>query len=153
MYWVWSLYSRENWCELVDRSEEMIQPRDEEVRYKCAVLRSTGIRGFPWWPSEWLRVCHAVQGTQVQSLIWEDPACCRASTPQLLNLKTETREAAPMRCLHTTTRAQPPTLCNQRKPACSNKSLVPLKITRYMNKIFKKEMQKLEWEGLNIITL
>ena len=38
MYWVWSLYSRENRCELVDRSEEMIQPRDEEVRDKCAVL-------------------------------------------------------------------------------------------------------------------
>ena len=27
----------------------------------------------------WLRICLAMQGTQVQSLVWEDLTCCRAT--------------------------------------------------------------------------
>ena len=27
---------------------------------------------------QWLRICLAMQGTPVQSPVWEDPTCCRA---------------------------------------------------------------------------
>ena len=30
---------------------------------------------------EWLRICLPVQGTRVQSLVWEDPACHGAAKP------------------------------------------------------------------------
>ena len=32
-------------------------------------------QGLPWW----LRIQSAKQGTQVQSLVWEDPTCCGAT--------------------------------------------------------------------------
>ena len=28
---------------------------------------------------QWLRICLPMQGTQVQSLVWEDPPCCEAA--------------------------------------------------------------------------
>ena len=30
---------------------------------------------------EWLRICLSVLGTLVQTLVWEDPMCCRATKP------------------------------------------------------------------------
>ena len=29
--------------------------------------------------AQWLRICLPMQGTRVQSLVWEDPTCCRAT--------------------------------------------------------------------------
>ena len=29
--------------------------------------------------AQWLRICLSMQGTQVRSLVWEDPTCLRAS--------------------------------------------------------------------------
>ena len=31
--------------------------------------------------AQWLRIRLPMQGTLVQSLVWEDPACCRATKP------------------------------------------------------------------------
>ena len=28
---------------------------------------------------QWLRICLTMQGIPVRSLVWEDPACCRAN--------------------------------------------------------------------------
>ena len=36
---------------------------------------------------QWLRICLAVQGTKVQSLVWEDPTCHRATKPMHLKLE------------------------------------------------------------------
>ena len=30
---------------------------------------------------QWLRICLPMQGTQVQSLVWEDPSCRGATKP------------------------------------------------------------------------
>ena len=30
---------------------------------------------------QWLRICLPMQGTRVQTLVWEDPTCCRATRP------------------------------------------------------------------------
>ena len=30
---------------------------------------------------QWFRICLPVQGTWVQSLVWEDPTCHRATKP------------------------------------------------------------------------
>ena len=29
--------------------------------------------------AQWLRICLSMQGSQVQSLLWEDTTCCRAT--------------------------------------------------------------------------
>ena len=31
--------------------------------------------------AQWLRVCLPMQGTRVRALVWEDPACRRATGP------------------------------------------------------------------------
>ena len=31
--------------------------------------------------AQWLRICLPMQGTRVRALVWEDPACCRATGP------------------------------------------------------------------------
>ena len=64
---------------------------DEPAR-KCGVL-ITGPLGnsqeqpfkdgndvLPWW-LPWLRIRLPMQGTQVRSLVWEDPTCCGAAKP------------------------------------------------------------------------
>ena len=34
---------------------------------------------------QWIRICLPMQGTQVQSLVWEDPTRCRATKPMCHN--------------------------------------------------------------------
>ena len=41
---------------------------------------------------QWLRIRLPMQGTQVRSLVREDPTCCRATKPQLLSLRSRARE-------------------------------------------------------------
>ena len=44
---------------------------------------------------QWLRIHLAMQGTPVQSLVQEDPTCCRATkahVPQILSPNTTTTE-------------------------------------------------------------
>ena len=36
---------------------------------------------FPGGPVRWLRLCLSMQGTQMRSLVWEDPTCLRATKP------------------------------------------------------------------------
>ena len=51
--------------------------------------------------AQWLRIRLPMQGTQVQSLVQEDPTCCRATEPepQLLSPNATTTEAcAPRTC-------------------------------------------------------
>ena len=31
--------------------------------------------------AQWIGVCLTMQGTQVRSLVWEDPTCCGATKP------------------------------------------------------------------------
>ena len=31
--------------------------------------------------AQWIRICPPMQGTQVQSLVWEDPTCRGATKP------------------------------------------------------------------------
>ena len=35
--------------------------------------------------AQWLRIHLPMQGAQVPSLVWEDPACCRAAKPMCHN--------------------------------------------------------------------
>ena len=42
---------------------------------------------------QWLRIRLPMQGTRVQSLVWEDPTCLGASAPQLLRPHAATTEA------------------------------------------------------------
>ena len=44
-----------------------------------------------------LRICLAVQGTLVQSLVWDVPTCHRATKPMCLETALATREATTMR--------------------------------------------------------
>ena len=42
------------------------------------------IKTYRGWTSlvvQWLRICLPMQGTQVWSLVWEDPTCCGATKP------------------------------------------------------------------------
>ena len=65
----------------------------------------------------------ASAGTQVQSLVWEEPTCLQAPRPRSHNywspyaqcLSSTAREASTVRSLCNTAREQPPR-CNQRKP-------------------------------------
>ena len=59
----------------------------------------------------WLRSHLPMQGTQVQSLVWEDPTCCRklspcaaTTEPELWSRCSAIREATAARSLHTATR-------------------------------------------------
>ena len=40
--------------------------------------------GLPWWLSG-KRICLAMQKAWVQSLVWDDPTCCRATKPERHN--------------------------------------------------------------------
>ena len=47
---------------------------------KKHVVRTAEL-GLPWWSVQWLRICLAMQGTPVGSLVWEDPTCRGATKP------------------------------------------------------------------------
>ena len=49
----------------------------EEGLYNLSLEQSLGLL---WWFSG-KEIYLSIQGTQVQSLIWEDPTCCRAAGP------------------------------------------------------------------------
>ena len=38
--------------------------------------------------AQWIRICLPVQGTQVQSLVWEDSTCHRATKPKSYNYRS-----------------------------------------------------------------
>ena len=42
--------------------------------------------------SQWLRICLPVQGTQVQSLVWEDYTCPGAARPVRCNKRNHINE-------------------------------------------------------------
>ena len=62
--------------------------------------------------AQWLKIHLLVQGTQVQSLVWEDPTCNGTTklmyhsyqSPGACKPCSATREATTMRSLHTATR-------------------------------------------------
>ena len=51
---------------------------------------------------QWLRICLPMQETQVQSLVQEDPTCCRTTKPECHN--------------HRSLHALEPELCNKEEP-------------------------------------
>ena len=60
--------------------------------------------------AQWLRICLPMQGTRVWSLVREDPTCCRATKPrvlQLLSLCAATTEACVPRA-HALQQEKPP---------------------------------------------
>ena len=61
--------------------------------------------------AQWLRIRLPMQGTRVQALAWEDPACCGATkpVPQLLSLCSRAREPQLLKPAHLE-----PMLCNKR---------------------------------------
>ena len=70
----------------------MIQPRDEEVRHKCAVLRSAGIRGFLGGPVVKSLPCSAGDTGSILDLGRSHMLqSSQASVPQLLALRAEMR--------------------------------------------------------------
>ena len=111
--------------------------------------------------AQWITIHLPIQGTWVQSSIWEDPTCLRATKPLCHNYwacapepgnrncwarelkllkpmcprtqERPTREATVMRSPYTTTKRSP-VCCNWRKHVSSNKDPVQPKIT---NKCFK----------------
>ena len=44
--------------------------------------------------AQWLRICLSMQGTWVQSLVWEDPTCRRATKPKRHNYWASALEPA-----------------------------------------------------------
>ena len=77
------------------------------------------IKSNSWGTSlvvQWLRLHLPVQGIWVQSLVWEDPTCLRATKPMYHNYQASALE---------------PVLCNKRshrskKPSHHNKECLPL---------------------------
>ena len=84
--------------------------------------------------AQWLRVCLPVQGTQVQSLVWEDPACQLATKSASGNKRRHRSEKS----MHHNTE-QPPPRCNQRKLTHSKEDPVQPKPNK---DIFKKKKYK-----------
>ena len=98
--------------------------------------------------AQWLRICLSLQGSQVQSLLWEDTTCCRATEsvhhnywacePQLLKpmnpgAHAQQREVTTMRILPAATRkellfaATRESPCSSEDPAQPTNKLVNLK--------------------------
>ena len=76
------------------------------------ILR-TSVQDNTYWVSlvvQWLRIRLAIQGTWVQSLVWEDPTCCRAAKPVRLEPVSTVKEATTMR-----------SPCSAMKAQCSQK--------------------------------
>ena len=87
-----------------------------------------------------LKIYLLVQGTQVQSLDWEDPHAERQLSPSttttepvLWSLCSATREATTMRSPHTTTKSSP-ARCNERKLTCSKEDPVQPKCVNWFRK-------------------
>ena len=74
--------------------KKFIEIRDVRARKYIQKIHRTG--NFPSGP-----VVKSMLETQVQSLVWEDPTCSRATKqarePQLLSLRSRTREVIAMR--------------------------------------------------------
>ena len=64
---------------------------------------------------QWLRICLPIQGTWVQSLVWEDPTCHGAIKPVCHNYCARVPQ------LLKPTRLEP-VLCNKRSPCTTTKS-------------------------------
>ena len=62
----------------------------------------------------WLRICPLLEGTQVRSLLQEDPMCCRATEPMSHNDWACALE--PMHCSKRRHHSEKPVHCNQRSP-------------------------------------
>ena len=68
---------------------------------------------------QWLGVGLPMQGTQVGSLVWEDPTYSRATKPVSPRAHAPPREATAMRCLCTTTREEAHSM-QLENSSCSN---------------------------------
>ena len=71
------------------------------VELSCQKLATLGASLVVWWLRSWL----AMQGTQFQSLVWEDPTCCGAPL-----LGSSWGNHAPLLA------SLEPVLCNKRNP-------------------------------------
>ena len=77
---------------------------------------------------QWLRICLAMQGAPVRSLVWEDPTCHRATKPESCSYWLHTlqllKPARPEQSLCSATREA------KRSPHTTRKSSPPHPITR-----------------------
>ena len=77
---------------------------------------------------QWVRICLPTQGTQVQSLVWEDPTCCGATKPMRRSYGAHvrwspgsTREATVVRST-STTRERVPLTATRESPRVAAKT-------------------------------
>ena len=71
------------------RSEHSTYSTNAFTKYLACILPSRGGKTFTFKISmsgtplvaQWLGICLPMQGTQVRSLVWEDPTCCGATEP------------------------------------------------------------------------
>ena len=85
---------------------------------------------------KWLKICLPLQGTQVQSLVWKDPTCFKATNPhgtttepvlqspwslRACMLCATTRKATEMRSRCSATREQPPLAPTRESPRSAKK--------------------------------
>ena len=98
-----------------------------------------------------------MQGTQVQSLVWEDPTCHRATKPVQHTYRrlcapepTHTREASASRKPHLGPTEQPPLTTAREKPVRSNWDSVQPKMHTYINHFLKSRLLKCCQQGLKL---
>ena len=104
--------------------------------------------------AQWLRIRLPMQGTQVRSLVLEDPTCCRATKrmchnywahmPQLLKPArlepcSATGEATAVRSPHTTTKSSP------RSPQLETAHTQQQRPNTAKNKFVKKKKNPTDW--------
>ena len=95
---------------------------------------------------QWLRIHLPMQGTKVQSLVWEDPTCQGATKP-VRHSHWAHELLEPMCCSRRShhhekpahhNQERPPLATNRGNPSCSNKGPVQSKISKYWKKTQKK---------------
>ena len=75
---------------------------------------------------QWIRTCLPMQGTQLPSLVREDPTCCGATKPMLLSPRT----LEPVLCNKRSHCNEKPAHLNERKPMHSNEDPAQPKVNK-----------------------
>ena len=92
--------------------------------------------------AQWLRIHLPMQGTQVQSLVWEDPTCCGATKPMSHNYWART----PQLLKPTSSRARVPQLLSLH--AATTEACAPRACALQQEKPLQWEASALQWRGV-----
>ena len=109
--------------------------------------------------AQWIRICLPVQGTQVQSLVWEDSTCHRATKPKSYNHRSPcacspcatTREATAVRRLCTATKRSPCSLEPEKAHTQQEDPAQPKINTYFFNNKLKKKKKQTHSIGVNCL--